>query len=161
MRRSKTTMAIAFTLALMLVAVGQAGFLAGTQPDNLGVHGSRLAAPALTPNSVSSQSRLYPDNPQSQAAYIEPLAFKGEPGAAMARLAAVLVQTGGTVLVEQQENYLYAQSSTSVLKFTDDVEFWLDPAAGVIHMRSASRLGHSDFGSNRKRLEDIRLRFGN
>jgi uncharacterized protein (DUF1499 family) len=65
------------------------------------------------------------------------------------------------VLVEQRKDYLYAQSSTSVLKFTDDVEFWLDPAAGVIHMRSASRLGHSDFGANRKRLEDIRLRFGN
>lgn len=68
-------------------------------------------------------------------------------------------QTINIHIVEQRADYLYAQASTTVLKFTDDVEFWLDPTAGVIHMRSASRFGYSALGANRKRLEDIRARF--
>jgi len=40
--------------------------------------------------------------------------------------------------------------------FVDDVEFLLDEKAGVIHVRSASRLGRSDFGVNRDRVETIR-----
>jgi len=42
--------------------------------------------------------------------------------------------------------------------FVDDVEFFF-PDTAVIHMRSASRVGYSDFGANRKRLEKIRQRF--
>jgi len=43
--------------------------------------------------------------------------------------------------------------------FIDDVEFWQDPVAGVIQVRSASRLGQSDLGVNRRRIEEIRRRF--
>jgi len=44
--------------------------------------------------------------------------------------------------------------------FRDDVEFWVDRSAGVIHFRSASRLGSEDLGVNRARMETIRARFG-
>jgi uncharacterized protein (DUF1499 family) len=43
--------------------------------------------------------------------------------------------------------------------FVDDVEFFLDEGANVIHVRSASRLGQSDLGVNRKRVETIRAKF--
>lgn len=152
-------MAIAVALGVLLVVAGQAGLLAGTQPANLGVHESRLAPPALKPNSVSSQARLYPDNPQSEAAYIAPLTFQGEPQLAMEHLITILRQTEGLRIVEQQPDYLYAQANTKLLKFTDDLEFWLDRSGQLIHMRSASRLGHSDLGTNRTRLEAIRVRF--
>jgi uncharacterized protein (DUF1499 family) len=65
----------------------------------------------------------------------------------------------GATVVTSQPGYLYAEFSTPVLKFVDDVEFLLDQPAGVIQMRSASRLGRKDFGANRKRLEAIRQRF--
>jgi uncharacterized protein (DUF1499 family) len=38
----------------------------------------------------------------------------------------------------------------------DDLEFWLNPTLGVIEVRSASRLGREDFGTNRQRIERIR-----
>jgi uncharacterized protein (DUF1499 family) len=61
--------------------------------------------------------------------------------------------------VTQSPDYLYAQCSTRWLKFTDDVEFYLDASAGVIHVRSASRIGRSDLGVNRARVEALRARF--
>lgn len=152
-------MSIAVVLGVLLVAAGQAGLLAGTQPPGLGVHEGRLAAPALTPNSVSSQARLHPDNPQSETAYIAPITFQGEPRLAMERLISVLRQTEGIRVVEQRPDYVYAQANTKILKFTDDLEFWLDRSSNLIQMRSASRLGHSDLGTNRTRLEGIRVRY--
>ena len=153
------SMAIAIALGVLLVAAGQAGFLAGTQPPGLGVHEGRLAPPALAPNSVSSQAQLHPDNPQTKAAYIDPITFQGDPQVAMDRLIGVLRQTEGARIITQQPDYIYVQASTKLLKFTDDLEFWMDRANNVIHMRSASRIGRSDLGKNRARLEDIRARF--
>ena len=60
------------------------------------------------------------------------------------------------IIVEQRPDYLYAQAQTRWLKFVDDLEFWANPAGGVIEVRSASRLGQEDFGVNRKRVEAIR-----
>jgi uncharacterized protein (DUF1499 family) len=42
------------------------------------------------------------------------------------------------------------------MRYVDDVEFFYDDKAGVIHVRSASRLGRRDFGVNRKRIEELR-----
>jgi uncharacterized protein (DUF1499 family) len=47
---------------------------------------------------------------------------------------------------------------TRLMRFVDDAEFYLDEKAGVIHVRSASRLGSSDFGVNRARIESIRAK---
>lgn len=152
-------MSIVVALAVLLVVAGQAGFLTGTQPSNLGIREGRLAPPALTPNSASSQALLHPDNPHSTAAYIAPITFQGDPQVAMGRLVEVLRQTEGARIVTQQPDYIYVHASTKVLNFTDDLEFWIDRPNSVIHMRSASRIGRSDLGKNRARLEDIRARF--
>ena len=142
-----------------LVLAGQLGFLTGQAPTDLGVHGGRLKPPSNTPNSVSSQADLYPDHAQRAYASIAPLAFQGSGEAAMLQLTDVLKNTPLCKLLSQQADYLYAECSTAVLHFTDDVEFWLDTKAGVIQLRSASRLGKGDLGANRARMEKIRAQF--
>ena len=74
----------------------------------------------------------------------------------MARLKSVLESTHGAKLITSAPDYLYAQYTTPLMKFVDDVEFWFDPNANVIQVRSASRLGESDLGANRKRIEAVR-----
>ena len=145
-------------VAAGLVVVGQLGGLAGTPPV-LGVQDGRLKPPSLTPNSVSSQALLYPDHPQRAYAAIAPLSIQQDPDAAMRRLVDVLQKMERTTVVTQGQDYVYAQSSTPWLRFTDDVEFWLDRPHKVIHVRSASRLGRGDHGVNRKRVEAIRAAF--
>jgi uncharacterized protein (DUF1499 family) len=130
--------------------------LHGKPPTDLGVHAGRLKGLSDTPNSVSSQAGLYPDHPQRAYAQIEPLALRGDGPATLKRIQALLQTLDGCQLITQQPDYLYAQCSTRLLKFTDDVEFWFDPVAQVIQVRSASRLGRKDFGVNRARIEAVR-----
>lgn len=144
--------------ALLLVA-GQLGLFAGTPPQDLGVRNGRLKPPSPTQNSVSSQAGGHADHPQRLEASIAPLSYTGDGKAAVGRLAALLETTPGCVLVKREAAYLYAQCRTRWLKFTDDVEFSLDDASGVIQVRSASRLGRKDFGVNRARVEALRARF--
>lgn len=145
-------------LGTLLVA-GQVGLLQGKAPSDLGVRNGRLKPPSSTPNSVSSQVDLYPDHPQKNYARIEPFKLTGEGDTAMAQIANILKKSERTLVITQEPGYIYAQSSTRFLKFTDDIEFWLDPSAGVIQVRSASRLGRKDFNVNRGRVETIRAQF--
>jgi uncharacterized protein (DUF1499 family) len=145
--------------ALGLLLAGQLGLLKGSPPSDLGVTDGRLKPPSKTPNSVSSQAALYPGHPQLDYARIEPLKFSGDGTAAMARLADLLQNTEHTIVITRGLDYVYAQSSTAWLGFTDDVEFWLDKPNGVIQVRSSSRLGRKDFNVNRARIEAIRARF--
>ena len=154
-----TLLALALAAVAVLVIAGQFGFLTGKPPYDLGVRNGRLKPPSSTPNSVSSQADLYADHPQRAYAAIAPINFTGDADQAMQKLAALLRASERTVLVTQQPDYLYAQCSTLLLHFTDDVEFWLDRQAGVIQVRSASRLGHGDLGANRARIEKLRAQF--
>ena len=77
----------------------------------------------------------------------------------MNQLALILKNSERTTVITEEPGYIYAQSATALLKFTDDLEFWLDRQNAVIQMRSASRLGRKDFGANRARIEAIRARF--
>ncbi|MDI1273873.1 DUF1499 domain-containing protein [Polaromonas sp.] len=151
--------ALLLVAALLLLAAGQLGFLAGQPPKDLGVRDGRLKPPSPTPNSVSSQAGSHADHPQRSGADIAPLHYTGDAKAALGRLATLLESTPGCVLVTREPAYLYAQCHTRWLKFTDDVEFALDEAAHVIQVRSASRLGRKDFGVNRARVEALRARF--
>lgn len=148
---------LGFAAALFLV--GQLGFLRGRAPSDLGVRDGRLKPPALTPNSVSSQADLYSTHPQRAYASIQPLKFRGDADHAMAHLVKLLNNIQGMVIIAQEPEYVYAQSTTALLKFTDDVEFAIDREAHVIHVRSASRIGRKDFNVNRTRIETIRAQF--
>jgi uncharacterized protein (DUF1499 family) len=116
------------------------------------VHSGRLSACPGSPNCVSSQS----EEPRSQ---IDPILFRGDPTKAMEKLRQVIEGMGRTRVVEAHSNYLYAEFESRLLGFVDDFEAYCEAAESVIHVRSASRLGHSDFGVNRKRVEEIRRRF--
>ena len=127
---------------------------AGGRPSNLGATDGRLAAPKRSPNCVSSQA-----NPADAEHYIAPIKFTGSPGEAIAALRKIVDATERTLVVKHDANYLYAEFKSKLLGFVDDVEFFASEKDGVIHVRSASRLGRRDFGVNRARIEDIRERF--
>jgi len=145
-------------LVLAVLAVGQAGWFVGEEPSDLGVKNGRLKPPSLTENSVSSQADLYLDHPMKAYAQIAPLEFAGEGAAAIARIRRIVETMGGARIVRAEPDYLYAQYQTRWLKFVDDVEFFADESAKVVHVRSASRIGRGDLGVNRARIEVIRAR---
>jgi uncharacterized protein (DUF1499 family) len=122
------------------------------RPANLGATAGRLAPCPPSPNCVCSQA-------EDSEHHIEPLRYDGSGQEAMARLRAVLDAWPRTRVVAATDGYLHAECTSLVFRFVDDVEFLLDPAAGVIHCRSASRAGHSDLGVNRRRVEAIRRAF--
>jgi len=143
-------------LTVLAVLAGRFGFLRGPAPGDLGVRDGRLKAPSKTPNSVSSQTNLWPGHPRQADAAIAPLALRGDGEATLVRIAELLRARPGVVVITSRPDYLHAEATTRVMKYTDDIEFWFDPAAGVVQVRSASRLGEGDFGANRARVEAIR-----
>jgi uncharacterized protein (DUF1499 family) len=143
-------------LAVAAVGAGQLGFLQGMAPTDLGVHNSRLKPPSNAENSVTSQAALYADHPQRKYADIAPLSVRGNGRYTLSRIKAIVEGMDGARVVQSDADYLYAQFTTKLMKYVDDVEFWLDPAANVIQVRSASRLGSGDMGVNRKRIEAVR-----
>lgn len=153
------TLIVIVGIAAAILVAGQAGAFRGKPRGSLGVSDARLQKPSKTENSVSSQSALWPDHPMAKAAYVEPFVFSGEPQAAMLKLDAIVKAHPRTSIVTANASYLYAQCTTALLGFTDDVEFLVDPAARVIHVRSASRLGRKDFNANRQRVEALRAAF--
>jgi uncharacterized protein (DUF1499 family) len=146
-------------LVVVAVAVGQLGFLQGTPPDDLGVREGKLKPPSMTENSVTSQAALYPDHPQRKYAEIAPLPVKGEGPVSIAQIKAIVEGMDGAKVVKSEPGYVYAQFTTRLMKYVDDVEFWFDPAANVIQVRSASRVGRGDMGVNRKRIEAVRAAY--
>jgi uncharacterized protein (DUF1499 family) len=154
-------MDVVIWVALAVVAVllaARFGAFSGRAPDDLGVRDGRLKPPSKTPNSVSSQAALWPEAPMAEVARIEPLPLRGDPKATLDRIARIVEDLPGTRIVERRDDYLYAQFTSAMMRFVDDVEFWADPAAGVVHVRSASRVGVKDLGVNRARIEAIRSR---
>src|SRR5690606_4386178 len=113
------------------------------RPDNLGVRDGRLAPCKPTPNCVSSQA-----DPADAVHYIAPLE------GTMADVRSVLKRTPRVRIITDEPNYLYAEFRTRLMRYVDDVEFYFD--GRVVHVRSCSRLGHGDFGTNRRRVERLR-----
>ena len=144
-------------LAVVAVLAGQLGLLSGRTPDKLGVKDGKLKPPSGTPNSASSQAGLYPDHPMRAYAEVAPLALSGDGPATMAKLSKLLQAMPGVKIVQNAgDGYLYAQCTTPLMKFVDDLELWFDPVNQVVQVRSASRVGRKDFGVNRERLEALR-----
>ena len=124
----------------------------GTRPSLVAKgHGSLAPCPE-TPNCVSTLSK---DDTHT----IEPLKYDTDMKTAMTKLVNVINSMKRTKIVAQTENYLYAEFTSGLWRFVDDVEFSFDADNSTIHFRSASRLGKSDFGVNRARMEEIRKRF--
>ena len=152
----KWTVIVIVLLAVAAVAAGQLGLLQGQTPTDLGVRDGKLKVPSDAPNSVSSQASLYPTHPQRAYAEIAPLALQGTGAQTLTRLRSIIESTPGARVVKADDGYLYAQFTSRLMKYVDDLELWFDESTGVVQVRSASRLGHSDMGANRARVEALR-----
>jgi uncharacterized protein (DUF1499 family) len=119
----------------------------GTRPTNLGVTASRLAACPSSPNCVCS----YDSDAEHK---IAPIGITKSKPEAMALLKQVIQSMERTAIITESADYLYAEFTTKLMGYVDDVEFYLDGTN--IQVRSASRLGKSDLGLNRQRIEAIR-----
>jgi uncharacterized protein (DUF1499 family) len=135
---------------IMSILSGLLAACAGERPNSLGVRDDRLSSCPASPNCVSSQA-------SDEQHRIAPLAFNGDPDPAFARLKQILARRNDTAVIEDKPGYLRVELRTTF--FVDDGEFLLDRVGRIIHVRSASRLGYSDLGKNRSRMEDIRREF--
>lgn len=140
-------------LALHLATAKGDTMFAGKRPEYLGVKDGRLARPKSTPNCVSSQA-----DPADAEHFVAPIRFKGGALEAIAAARKAVEGMERASVVRQEGNYLYAEFKSKLMGFVDDVEFTYDEKAGLLHLRSASRLGRRDFGVNRARVEDLRAR---
>ncbi|HJS74517.1 MAG TPA: DUF1499 domain-containing protein [Vicinamibacteria bacterium] len=110
--------------------------------------GRRLPPCPDKPNCVSTQA----SDPTKR---MPALGFDGEPELVRAAILDVLTKTRGARVVKAESDYIHAEFTTLVFRFVDDVEFAIDPVERRVDFRSASRVGHSDLGANRRRMESL------
>ena len=152
---SKWSKRIVTSLALIVVLI--VGVLAmmsifSRKPANLGVTDGRLAVCPASPNCVSTQA--------GDAEHrMEPIPFTGSSGEAMQRVKDLVAKMPRTKIVTMEDNYLHVESRSTFFRFVDDVEFLIDPKNQLIHFRSASRVGYSDLGVNKRRLRKLRAAY--
>ncbi len=113
--------------------------------------GGTLAACPDSPNCVSSQA-----DPSDEQHYIEPLTLD-ENSPDVAVMARWMASRERCEVLDQADGWLHATCSTAIFKWTDDIALLVDADAAVVHVRSASRIGRSDLGTNRKRVEAMRV----
>ncbi len=125
-------------------------FLAWTavRPRQLGVREGKLASCPDSPNCVNTQS----DNPRHA---MRALPWAGDLASAQKDLLHVLTARPEMKIVTQQPGYIHVEVTSRWFRFVDDVEFYFDADSHELHMRSASRVGWSDLGVNRKRLQSL------
>ena len=104
------------------------------------------------PNCVSSIDK-------GRKHFLEPLRFVGSAKDAQYRLLNILSELKRARVVTVEDNFIEAEFTSFVFRFVDDVEFYYDDRHKVIHVKSASRVGYSDLGVNRRRVEKIRKLF--
>jgi uncharacterized protein (DUF1499 family) len=148
-----------FAIALVLILLITMGIrlafptlrtpFSGMRPDHLGVAGGKLAPCPSSPNCVSSQSI-------DDQHYIKPIAYQGDAKSAIAALTSIIHSQERTKIIAEESNYLYAEFASRWMGYVDDVEFYVNSGQNAIEVRSASRLGESDLGVNRQRIEKIR-----
>jgi uncharacterized protein (DUF1499 family) len=139
-------------LSAILLAIPIGLSMSSCSVPELGLRDGRLTPLPGKPNCVSS---LATDAEHR----VEPLELRGDVGAARATLEQIVADLPRSVLLAEDDAYLRFQFSSFVFRFKDDLEFHLVPADGVIHLRAAARVGHSDFGVNRRRVEVVRERY--
>ncbi len=140
----------ALVAVLPILALALASWLS-KPPKGLGASGGKLAGCPNSPNCVCSFDR------DDQHA-IAPLPLDAQAHDPLDPIANVLSALPRCRIIERDGGYLRAEFTSALFRFVDDVEFLVDREHGLIHVRSASRVGHSDLGVNRARVEDLRSR---
>ena len=123
--------------------------MTATEPVNLGVNQGRLADCPASPNCVATQSGV-----DSQK--MQPVSYSGSKEEITGEIkSAIQSRFPRARLVSETDNYLHFEFTSLIFRFVDDVEFLIDDTNKLIHFRSASRVGYSDMGANRKRMQTI------
>jgi uncharacterized protein (DUF1499 family) len=134
-------------LTMSILLTGCAGNM-----SKLGIENGQLKACPTTPNCVSSQAK-------DKEHFIEPILITGSPLEAKKNILQTLKEFKQSKVKVVEDNYISAEFTSRILRFVDDVEFYFPDTKTrevIIHIRSASRMGYSDFGMNKKRIEQIR-----
>jgi uncharacterized protein (DUF1499 family) len=121
-------------------------------PESSGLKDGQLAECPDKPNCVSSKA-------SDKSHFIEPFAYKGDLNKAKTALIETVKSQDRAKIVSDSDNYIHAEFKSKLFRFTDDVEFLIDDKNKTVHIRSASRVGYSDMGVNRKRMESLRTVF--
>ena len=135
---------LAFTLVLTACSTDQT--------IKTGATSDRLSPCPDSPNCVSSLS-------ENKSHQVEPLTYSASLDEAREKLISLINSMKRSEIVTSENNYLHATFKSFLFRFVDDVEFSFDDEKKTIDVRSASRTGYSDFGQNRRRVEEIRKRF--
>ncbi len=139
-------MATGFQVMLVLLAAVSFG---STRPEASDVNESPLKPCPNSPNCVSSEA-------SESGQRVSPFRLKSSSPDAWQALRDLVAATPRTVVVTITDTYLHAESRSRFWKFVDDLELSLNPSDGWIQVRSASRVGYSDLGVNRRRVEALR-----
>ena len=102
-----------------------------------------------SPNCVSSF-----ENSNNETNFISPIKVFGEKETVIKKIEAIIENNPNAKIIEKKENYLRAEYTSLTFKFVDDIQFYFGEK-GFVHVKSASRVGHSDFGKNRERIREI------
>ncbi|TGN10063.1 DUF1499 domain-containing protein [Leptospira ilyithenensis] len=122
----------------------------GSRPTSLGIKEGKLTACPKTPNCISSFSET-----NDAEHFRSPVAYKKPLPEAFAILKKKITDYERTNIIQEGGNYIYVEFTSLIMRYVDDVEFYFDEKNKLLHFRSASRLGKSDLGVNRKRIERI------
>lgn len=151
-KRRRRVQSALIILMLVLLAASTGLFwlsITASRPSNLGVRDGRLAPCADSPNCVSTQA-------EDHEHWIAPLTCSLDSDKVINLLETIVRQQPRTRVIEKTQGYLYVEFRSALFRFTDDVEFYVEAESGRVHFRSASRVGRSDLGVNRARMERIR-----
>lgn len=121
----------------------------GKRPSNLGISDSKLAPCPASPNCLSSDA-------QDSAHNILPFQLDGDPSEIWKAVRKIVSELPRTHIVNETPEYLHAECRSAFLGFVDDLELHLRPTEKIIAVRSAARLGYSDFGVNQRRIGVLR-----
>ena len=120
---------------------------AGTKPDSIG----QFADCPDKPNCVSTKS-------STTSHKVSPLIYRTSLEEAKGKLIKIVKSMPRSKIINNNESFLHVEFTSQIFRFIDDVEFYFNET-GIIHFRAASRIGHSDLGVNRDRVEEIRFLF--
>ncbi len=120
----------------------------------IGIVNGKLHPCPKSPNCVSTQAT-------GNKHKIDPIKFSGSLNEAKDKIVNIISSLKRSKIITNKDNYIHAEFRTATFKFVDDVEFLFDDGEKIIHFRSRARLGYSDMGVNRKRMESIGNMYGN